>query len=516
MRWRRELALVLVVVGGCGRLGFDNASQQATDASGDATDTTGDGDITQPVRTTYVKPTNTEAFDNFGSAIALSRDGTTLAVGALQEDSAATGVNGDATDNNAPQAGAVYIFVRSGTTWSQQAYLKPLNTSSGDVFGFSLALSDDGNRLVVGAPLEDGAGTGVNPASGDVSSTFDAGAAYVFDRAAATWTQTTYLKATNTEAADDFGVAVAISGDGATIAIGAGHEDSAATNVNGNQTSNTAMDSGAVYIFRETTGVWSEQAYVKASNTGAGDDFGGCLALSTDGNTLVVGAASEDSGATTIDGDQADDSVTEAGAVYVFVRTTSWAQQAYIKPSALDYGDFFGKRLALSSDGNTLAVTAPGNDGTIANSGAVFLYGRTGSAWSELATLKAPNAGDNDQFGFDVALAGDGNTVLVGAGYEDSAGAGSTADPSDDSSTDSGAIYTWARETTAATWFFAQYAKPPITDLGDLFGSAVALSTDHLTAAVSLPQEDSSTTTIDGDATDNAADGAGAVYIFEY
>src|SRR6185369_603680 len=89
----------------------------------------------------YLKASNTGASDLFGSSVALSADGSTLAVGAYQEASAATGIGGNQTDNSAGSAGAVYVFTRSGTTWSQQAYLKASNTGAGDFFGSSVALS---------------------------------------------------------------------------------------------------------------------------------------------------------------------------------------------------------------------------------------------------------------------------------------------------------------------------------------------------------------------------------------
>jgi hypothetical protein len=111
---------------------------------------------------------------------------------------------------------------------------------------------------------------------------------------------------------------VALSGDGSTLAVGAWLEDSAATASGGAQADNRARDSGAVYVFRRSGAAWSQEAYVKASNTGAGDHFGSSVALSGDGSTLAVGAYLEDSAATGSGGDQADNSTENSGAVYVF------------------------------------------------------------------------------------------------------------------------------------------------------------------------------------------------------
>jgi hypothetical protein len=171
--------------------------------------------------------------------------GDTAIVGASSESSNATGVNGNQSNNSAPGSGAAYVFARSGTVWSQQAYLKASNTNAGDSFGFSVAVS--GDTAIVGAPVEASNATGVNGNQSDNSASFS-GAAYVFVRNGAAWTQQAYFKASNTESNDEFGRnAVAISGN--TAIVGAWHEDSNATGINGNQSNNSAADAGAAYVF---------------------------------------------------------------------------------------------------------------------------------------------------------------------------------------------------------------------------------------------------------------------------
>ncbi|HWO19525.1 MAG TPA: FG-GAP repeat protein, partial [Kofleriaceae bacterium] len=191
----------------------------------------------------YGKASNTGAGDGFGFSVALSGD--TLAVGALCEDSAATGVDGNQADNSASSAGAAYVFVRSGTTWTQQACVKASNTGAGDQFGTPVALS--GDTLAVGARSEASAATGVNGNQADNSAS-GAGAVYVFVRSGATWMQRAYVKASNPGADGYFGYSAALSGD--TLAVGAYGEASAATGVNGNQADNRASGAGAVYVFR--------------------------------------------------------------------------------------------------------------------------------------------------------------------------------------------------------------------------------------------------------------------------
>ena len=159
--------------------------------------------------------------------------------------------------------------MRSGGTWRQQAYLKASNTGARDFFGVSVAIS--GGTVVVGAHGEGSSATGVNGNQSN-NSAIGSGAAYVFTRTGTNWAQQAYLKASNTQASDLFGVSVAISGN--TAVVGAYGEDSAAVGVNGNQNDNSAPSSGAAYVFVRSGGTWAQQAYLKASNTGAGDFFG--------------------------------------------------------------------------------------------------------------------------------------------------------------------------------------------------------------------------------------------------
>jgi hypothetical protein len=381
----------------------------------------------------YLKASNTDALDHFGSSIALS--GGTLAVGAPREASAAVGVDppGGQADNSAGLAGAVYVFVRTGTTWTQQAYLKASNTEAGDEFGSSVALS--GDTLAVGAVGEASAAVGVNPPGGQADNrTRDAGAVYVFVRTGTTWTQQAYLKASNPDALDLFGSSVALSGD--TLAVGAWGEWSAAVGVNppGGQANNLADRAGAVYVFVWTGTTWTQQAYLKASNTGESDHFGSSVALS--GDTLAVGAVGEASAADGVNpaGGQADNSARFSGAVYVFVRIgTTWTQQAYLKASNTDAYDAFGSSVALS--GGTLAVGAtdeasravgvnpPGGqaDNSAYRAGAVYVFVRTGTTWTQQVYLKASNTNAYDSFGFSVALSG--NALAVGARDGGDAGA---------------------------------------------------------------------------------------------
>jgi hypothetical protein len=401
----------------------------------------------------YIKASNTDTEDWFGSSAALSADGNTLAVGAVSEESAATGINGDQTNNSLLFAGAVYVFSRSGTTWAQQAYIKASNTGNGDDFGTEVALSADGNTLAVGAQGESSSATGIN--GNQTSNTaFQAGAVYVFVRSGTTWTQQAYIKASNTGATDLFGTAIALSADGNTLAVGAPNEASTATGIGGNQNNNTAAFAGASYVFIRTGTTWSQQAYIKASNTEADDSFGRSVALSSTGDTLAVGAIGESSSAVGVNGNQADNAASGSGAVYVFTRVgASWAQQAYVKASNTGMGDGFGRRVALSGNGNLLAVGAANEDSAATciggnqaddsqvDSGATYLFGWSGASWSQLAYIKASNTDAGDAFGYHLVMAADASTLVVSAYAEASSATGVNGDQTSNAAPSSGAVY---------------------------------------------------------------------------
>ncbi|HEY5624590.1 MAG TPA: FG-GAP repeat protein, partial [Gammaproteobacteria bacterium] len=228
----------------------------------------------------YVKASNTGVDDQFGGgsviigiSASISADGDRIAVSSLFEDSAATGINGDESNNSALDSGAVYIFSRGENGWAQEAYVKASNTESSDQFGHAVSLSGDGNTLAVGANLEASNATGINGDQSD-NSAFGAGAAYVYTREGNGWQQQAYVKASNTDASDVFGYQLALSFDGNTLAVSAQGEDSASSGVNFDEANNDAGGAGAAYVFTRSGGVWSQQAYLKALYPEENDLFG--------------------------------------------------------------------------------------------------------------------------------------------------------------------------------------------------------------------------------------------------
>jgi uncharacterized repeat protein (TIGR02543 family) len=390
------------------------------------------------IQQAYLKASNARGGSKFGQSVAISGD--TIVVAAPRE-GLLDALNANADQGNGPIGiGAVYVFVRSSGTWSQQAYLK----SSGSAgLGDSLAIS--GDTVVAGARGDASNAVGVNSRRPANSKAVNSGAAYIFVRNAGAWSQQAYLKASNTGKFDEFGGSVAVSGD--TVVVGACNEESNAMGVNGNQVDNSAFLNGAAYVFVRSNGTWSQQAYLKASNRS--ENFGCSVAVS--GDTVVVGAIGENGNAVGVNGNQSDYGAAISGAAYVFVRRSGkWSQQAYLKASNTGTLDQFGSSVATSGD--TIVVgafqessNAVGVNGNQANnrasaSGAAYVFVRRSGTWRQQAYLKASNTGADDYFGSSVAVSGD--TVVAGASEEDSSSIGINSISNDAGTADgSGAAY---------------------------------------------------------------------------
>ncbi len=489
----------------------------------------------------YVKASNTGDRDGFGGkgsdtdnitdyghgTVALSGD--TLVVGAPYESSQYGGVEPGADaekDDTMYAAGAVYVYVRSGTTWTQEAYIKAPYPDKNDYFGCAVAI--DGDTLVVGASGEASDVTGVDSTTKDNNNAAKAGAAFVFVRSYGTWTQQAYLKASNTDAGDKFGTSVGVYED--TIVVGAVSEASSATGVNKGTTyeaDNSRAGAGAAYVFVRSGSAWSQQAYMKASNTDAADHFGLSVAIGKD--TVLVAAPWEKSksngvnpGATA----EADNSGIAVGAVYVFARSgATWVQDAYVKSSNGKTGtDLFGWSVAISGDMFVAGApfessSATGvNAGSVAeaddsmpSAGAAYVFLRVDGTWAQRAYLKASNSGGDDRFGFSVDI--DGNVVVVGALFEDGNATGinpGAAAEASNAAFNGGAAYVFL--CSEFKWRAMDYVKASNTDATDSFGFGVAVAKD--TVAVSAPGEASKGLGVNsGLGADNTLI-SGAAYVF--
>lgn len=456
----------------------------------------------------YFKASDPADFDLFGSSLSLSANGRYLAVGAPGY---------QASNGN---SGSVYVFTRHGGTWQQQALLEAAFPQQGDGFGASLALSGEGDTLAVGAPGEG------NPQS-------VGGTVYVFTRTGDRWNPQQSLNAQAPDLGDRFGEQLALSGDGNTLAVGAPLEAGGASTINGPD-NNNLRGSGAAYVFTRANGAWTQQAYVKASHPDMFDNFGRALALSADGKTLAVGATGEASAAKGVAGDPKDNTANSSGAVYVYSRDQdTWSQQAYVKASNTQPLTMFGSAIALSADGGVMAVGssrensgATGIDGdqegtTAYLSGAVYVFIRQGTQWSQASYLKASNTGAGDLFGHSVALSDDGKTLAVGAPSEDSNARGLQGDQGNEDAPGSGAVYLFRH--TSAGWHQQAYIKPSNNDRGSLFdfASALALSDrmggagdQTLSLAVGCRYAYNNSSGVGGDQSNRAGEDVGAAYLY--
>jgi hypothetical protein len=326
-----------------------------------------------------------------GSVYVFTRTGTTwtqqaklLASDGASDDSFGVGValSGDTAligafwdDDNGTDSGSAYVFTRTGTTWTQQAKLLTSDGAAGDWFGWVVSL--DGDTALIGAPQDDDNGT-------------DSGSAYVFTRTGTTWTQQQKLKASDGAAGDRFSdYAVAL--DGNTALIGADYDDDNGT------------DSGSAYVFTRTGTTWTQQAKLLASDGAAGDNFG-CF-VSLYGDTALIGACAFD--------------FSGSGSAYVFTRTgTTWTQEAKLLASDGAAGDWFGTCVSL--DGDTALIGSVLDDDNGGNSGSAYVFTRTGTTWTQEAKLLASDGAANDQLGCWVSL--DGDTALIGAPFDDDNG----------------------------------------------------------------------------------------------
>jgi hypothetical protein len=376
-----------------------------------------------------ITPSGLAASDRLGSACALSADGKTLIVGSYL------------SDINAVDAGVVYVYVYKHDAWEHQATLSASDATTTDRFGWSVALSADGNTAIIGALFDDAA-------------LADSGSAYVFTRSGTTWTEQTKLVASDQAAGDhNFGVSVDISASGDDVIVGAYFYDGVEANT------------GVAYVYTRSGVTWTEQAILVDSAPNAADAFGRSVSMSGDGNTVAVGAYRD------------DDSVTDAGSVTVFTRSgATWTEQARILGDDQGTTDYFGYANSISADGNTLLVGAYLKDNAPTDSGGAYVYTRSGSTWTEEAKLSAFIPEASGQFGFSVALSGDGLTAII------------TENRDGDAGVDSGTAYIFKR--VSGRWLQRYQLVPSNIVANDRIGNSCCLDYGGKTAVIGAINSD--------------------------
>lgn len=495
----------------------------------------------------FIKAGANDSNSAFGFGLAISADGSTLAVGAPKH---------DAYIDSGSESGAVFLFSSQDNEWTYDATINNPSSDAGtnDRFGYSLALSGDGSTLAIGAPFEDGGSTGINtsPSSVDLpdsNTKIDSGAAYLYTLSDSGWEYSAYVKASNADKQDYFGLRVALSTNGERLAVSAPYEASNSAGVNANESNNSIVLAGAVYVFAysdaATLNPWIQEAYIKP-NTASQKDlpcfnprppntscietsparFGYSLAFASNGSTLAIGAPGDNSAIAGINGNEANIEAKDSGAVSILQFTDSaWQHTAFIKASNPNIDDEFGYALGFAADGATLVVGAPYEDGNGSgtnsatqdnndreNTGAAYTFSFDGSQWTQQDYLKATNTETGDYFGWDVALSGDGETLAIGSPRDDSNAIGVSATGDDNDAENAGAAYVYTRANQA--WEFMSYVKASNTNSGDTFGRTVALSHNGSTLAVAATGEDSNAEEVGGEQNNNENENSGAVYLY--
>ncbi|MFG1497921.1 hypothetical protein ABMA57_14920 [Saccharospirillum sp. HFRX-1] len=447
--------------------------------------------------------------DAFGTAVAISADGRTLAISAPGEDSEARGVDGDEFNNKAINSGAVYVYFNTGSRWVRQAYLKAKDSQLEDLFGSALSLSADGSVLAIGASQTDGMdeqlpiGAGVNQ-----------GAVYLFRRKQQHWYQEAQLQASNAESFDAFGSVLTVSADGQTLAVAALGEDGSGDSATGDD--NQRHNAGAVYLFQYQNDQWQQRTILKGAPAQEMEDFGHALSISEHGKLLAIGANQHDGFVT-------ENGVTKrlrnAGMVYLFAQQTDgWQLQSKLSARYADERDNFGTAVSLNADGTRLAISAQGEagspgaggdgqDNSATNAGAVYLYELRNGQWQQQAYLKAANGEKNDGFGTQLQFSANGKVLAVSAQWEDSSG---NAD--NNNALQSGAVYVFNQ--LKENWKQTAYLKAEAPAALDQFGSALSLSADGNILVIGAAAEDAGLLETAPGYHPGVALSSGAVYLF--
>ena len=406
----------------------------------------------------------------FGASVALSADGNTALIGGYGDNAL---------------GGAAWLFVHSGFTWAQQgSKLTGSGESEVGQFAWDVSLSADGNTIIVGGlgdsnnvgaawiftpkltgSGESGAAGFGNSAAlsadgntaliGGANDNNSAGAVWVFTRAGSTWTQQgSKLTGSGESGAAHLGASVALSADGNTALIG-GYADNSST--------------GAAWVFTRSGSTWTQQGskLTGSGESGAGQ-FGASVALSSDGNTALIGGNSDGEG---------------AGAAWVFTRSGStWTQQgSKLIGSGASGKAFLGASASLSADGNTAVI---GGYADNSSAGAAWVFTRSGSVWTQQGS-KLTGSGESGAglFGLSASLSGDGNTALIGGDGDNSF---------------AGAAWVFTRSGSTWTQQGSKLSGGEESGAGQ-FGASVALSSDGNTALI-------------GGNGDNSAEGAAWVF----
>ncbi|MGR5448510.1 Ig-like domain-containing protein [Vibrio sp. PNB22_3_1] len=409
---------------------------------------------------------NGEPSDYFGFSLDFDLEGRTLVVGAPYESS----LGNDPESNLLLNAGAVYVFTRSGSDWDEVAMLKAPSPTSTENFGMSVSIASDASRIAVGAP-------------------YGTGSVYVYKRdEGQSWVFEKTLTSPHPGTLDNFGASVDI-GAGSVLAVGVPGESSDGSS----QVDTSASRAGAVYVFRHNmvTG-WEEEAYLKHSFPKAGDTFGGSVQFDETGSILIVSTPFDNNGSSGINGDESSEDLESSGSVSVYRNDGAWVKEAFLRSANPTASAGFGYSISMAGD--TLLVGAR-NENIVGRGvgadvhGPVQLSSRFGGAylferslglggWSQTNYIKAEEPSVGDVFGVGTLLSVSGDVMYISAVGEDSSALGLNGEQLNDEALNTGAVYRYRK--VGDDWIFDAFIKSPELLSGAVnFGDYSGIATNY-------------------------------------
>jgi hypothetical protein len=406
----------------------------------------------------YFKPEAATGIRNFGQGVALSPDGSVMAVGA---------------------SATVELFTRSAGQW-QWAQTLSFQTAS-----YPRPVVSDEGTLLVGMLGHDGAFD-------------DQGLVQVFSRTPSGWTQADEWNPPVPRYLGNFGAFLGISRDGTVAVVG----------------EYVSPNGGSFHVYRKTGGTWARETTIEPEHSQPGGLFGVQAKISADASTIVVGAQYERSGSLT---DETDTSTANAGAAFVYGYDTgagTWTKRAYLKAPVPGVADLFGASTAISGDGDTVVIGARNASAAgVSRAGIAYVFRRNAGTYALAQTISAPQPTLNGTFGgFGLALTPDGTVMAIAARGDSSSGTGVDADATQGAALTAGAVHLY--RLAGAQFAHTRYLKAPNTGSGDSFGDVLDIAADGRTIAVGAMGEASAASGIGGDQADNSGANRGAAYLY--
>ena len=382
--------------------------------------------------------------DNFGNSVSVNSTGTRLVIGASKNDPASV-----------VDSGSVYIYLRTGSSWTIESTIDNPNSTASDNFGNAVDINSDGTRVIIGAYQED---------PGAVS---NAGSAYIYSRSGTTWSLEDTITKTIPVDTDNFGIDVSIDSTGTRVIIGAYLEDTGASGA------------GSAYVYSRSGTTWTLEQEINNPSPLLNDQFGNSVSIDSTGTRLIIAANRDDTGAA------------DSGSAYVYSRSnTTWTlEQEINNPSPL-LNDQFGNSVSIDSTGTRLIIAANRDDTGAADTGSVYIYSRSGTIWTLEQEINNPSPVINDYFGNSVIMNSDGSKVIIAAQTEDTGADGA------------GTVYVYSRSDT--TWTLEQEINNPSPVASDFFGTDVSIDSTGTRVVISAIGEDT------------GANQAGSVYIYDF